>query len=55
MMIKKVKVGDDQAMTQSDIPTPKTEVGKNELTIRYLYNTCTTKSYRKPSDQLFFQ
>ena len=53
MMIKKVKVGDDQEMTQSDIPTPKTEVGKTELTIRYLYNT--TKSYRKPSDQLFFQ
>ena len=30
-----------------ETPTPKTEVGKTKLTIRYLY----LKSYRKPSEQ----
>ena len=34
---------------QKEIPTPKTEVGKTKLTIRYLY----LKTYRKPSEQLF--
>ena len=27
-MVKKVNVGNDQKMAQSEIPTPKTEVGK---------------------------
>ena len=36
--IKKVQVGNDQEWcNQKEISTPKTEVGKNKLTIRYLY------------------
>ena len=51
---KKVPVGKDQEKAQSEmIPTPKTEVGKNKLTIRYLYHE--TYMYRKPNEQLFFQ
>ena len=35
----KVQVGKDQKRrNQKKIPTPKTEVGKNKLTIRYLYH-----------------
>ena len=36
---KKVQVGKDQERhNQKKIPTPKTEVGKTKLTIRYLYH-----------------
>ena len=37
---EKVQVGKDQEKAQSEkkIPTPKTEVGKTKLTIRYLYH-----------------
>ena len=35
---KKVKVGSDQERrNKTEIPTPKTEVGKTRLTISYLY------------------
>ena len=35
---KKVQVGNDQEKAQSEsISTPKPEVGKTKLTIRYLY------------------
>ena len=40
-----------QRRNQKKIPTPKTEVGKNKLTIRYLYH----ETYRKPNEQLFSQ
>ena len=39
-------------MGQSEIPTPKTEVGKTILTIRHL-GTYTKETYRKLSEQLF--
>ena len=32
---KKVKVGNDQETGESEIPTPKTEMGENKLTFRY--------------------
>ena len=32
-----VKVGNNQEMVQSEIPTPKTEVGKTKLKVRSLY------------------
>ena len=35
------RVGNDQEKAQSEkkrIPTPKTEMGKNKLTIRFLYH-----------------
>ena len=36
---KKVQVGKDQEKrNQKKTPTPKTEAGKNKLTIRYLYH-----------------
>ena len=41
VVFKKVQVGNDQEKAQSEkknqkkIPTPKTEAGKNKLTIRY--------------------
>ena len=47
---KKVQVCKDQEKAQSEI-TPKTEVGKNKLTIRHLYH----ETYRKPNEQLFSQ
>ena len=34
---------------QKEIPTPKTEVGKTKLIVRYLY----LETYRKPSEKLF--
>ena len=38
VMRKKVQVDNDLEMAQSEKrPTPKTEVGKTKLTIRYLY------------------
>ena len=40
----------DQEKSQLKIiPTPKNEVGKTKLAVRYLY----LKTYRKPSEQLF--
>ena len=34
---QKVQVGNYQEKAQSEIPTPKTDVRKTKLTIRYLY------------------
>ena len=49
---KKVQVGKDQEKAQSEKDShSKTEVGKNKLTIRYLYH----ETYRKPNEQLFSQ
>ena len=47
-----VQVGNDQENAQSDkVSTPKTEVGKTKLAIRYLYH----ETYRKTNEQLFSQ
>ena len=46
---KKVQVGKDQDKAQ--LVLQNTEVGKNKLTIRYLYH----ETYRKPNEQLFSQ
>ena len=49
---KKVQVGKDQEKAQSEkkkIPTPKTEVGKNQT------NNQALTPYRKPNEQLFSQ
>ena len=48
LIIQEGRVGNDQEKAnQNEISTPKTEVGKPNLTIRFLEKYC------KPSEQLF--
>ena len=48
LIIQEGRVGNDQEKAnQNEISTPKTEVGKSNLTIRFLEKYC------KPSEQLF--